>query len=286
MDLPIIIITGLSGSGKSVALEALEDEGFYCVDNLPVTLLPKFLELPLKNSADITGLAFVMDIREKNFLLHYPVVFDRLLKQGIKFLILFLESDENVIINRYKQTRRKHPLSRDGSLTDGIRFEKEALAGLRKAAAQIIDTSSFNVHEFKARILEIARPAGPPEHIQISVISFGFKHGTPTDADMIIDVRFLTNPYFVPELRELTGEDDAVTAYVMTDRETKIFLQKYLDFLDYLIPLYKKEGKSYLTIALGCTGGQHRSVVVSRAVYNHLKKSVDQVKLLHRDMPQ
>lgn len=286
MDLPIIIITGLSGSGKSTALEAFEDEGFYCVDNMPVTLLPKFLELPLKNSIDITGLAFVMDIREKSFLSQYPSVFDRLSNQGHNFSILFLESDENVIVNRYKQTRRKHPLSRDGSLTDGIRFEKEALAKLRKAAAQIINTSFYHVHEFKAKILEIARLDGLRAPMQITVVSFGFKHGAPVDADMVIDVRFLVNPYFVPDLKKLTGEDEAVANYVMRDRESKIFLQKYLDFLDYLIPLYKKEGKSYLTIALGCTGGQHRSVAISRAVYDHLKQSVGQVKLLHRDMPQ
>ena len=287
MNLPIIIITGLSGSGKSTALEALEDQGFYCVDNMPVTLLPKFLELPLKNAVDISGFAFVMDVREKSFLSQYPAVFDQLYRQGHHFHILFLESDENVIVNRYKQTRRKHPLSTGGSLTDGIRFEKEALSGLRTAAAQIINTSFYNVHEFKAKIVEALPGAdGSPEPMQVSLVSFGFKHGIPVDADLLMDVRFLANPYFIPELKDLTGENEAVYAYVMKNAESKIFLQKYLDFLDYLIPLYKKEGKSYLTIALGCTGGQHRSVAISRAVYHHLKKSVGQVRLLHRDIPK
>jgi UPF0042 nucleotide-binding protein len=280
----ITIITGLSGSGKSTALEALEDAGYYCVDNLPVSLLPKFLELPLGKAADISGLVFAMDLREKDFIASCGAVFDELRAVGYRFAILFLEADEITLINRYKQTRRKHPVSDAGSLADSIRIEKKIMADLRKTADVVVNTTHYTVHELKAAILELTRSGSSRPRLHLHVYSFGFKYGVPGDADLIMDVRFLANPYFVDALRPLSGLDAPVAEYVLTNGETRVFLQKYLDFLDYLIPLYQKEGKSYLNIAIGCTGGRHRSVVIVREVARHLKESIASIESSHRDI--
>ncbi len=243
----IAIITGLSGSGKSTAVAAFEDAGFYCVDNMPVALLPKFLELPIESNSEISGLAFVMDMREKNFLSTCESVFEYLRKKEYKFEILFFEADEDVLVKRYSQTRRLHPLSQNNKgVSEGIRIEREQLKSLRKKADRIIDTSRYNVHELKALILDMVQKIRKFELMRIHVMSFGFKFGVPYDADLIMDVRFLANPYFVPELKNLTGETQDVKNYVSAHEETRVFLQKFLDLLDYLIPLYEKEGKSYL----------------------------------------
>jgi UPF0042 nucleotide-binding protein len=283
-NLKIIIITGLSGSGKSVALAAFEDAGYYCVDNMPVALLPKFLELPTKRSPEIAGLVFVMDLREKNFLSRYPGVFQSLRQTGYDFDVLFLEADDETLLRRFSQTRRHHPLSRGKSLLDDIRTEREQLKDLRVAAVKVIDTSKYNVHEFKAVIRDIARKSQKQAPMRIHILSFGFKYGLPLEADLVVDVRFLANPYFVPELKPLDGETEAVKKYVSGGAETRAFLTKYLDLLDYLLPLYEKEGKSYITIAVGCTGGRHRSVVISRFFYEHIARSGKQVEILHRDI--
>jgi len=242
-------------------MAAFEDSGFYCVDNMPVALLPKFLELPIESETEIAGIAFVMDLREKGFLAKYEAIFASLKKKGYHFEILFLEAEEDVLVQRYSTTRRQHPLS-------------------------LIDTSNYNVHELKANILELARRSRKLAPMRIQVVSFGFKFGVPRDADLIIDVRFLINPYFVPELKALDGEDRKIRDFVLDHAETRVFLKKYLDPLDYLIPMYEKEGKAYLTIAVGCTGGRHRSVTIARTIYDHIRKTTEQVEIIHRDIHQ
>jgi UPF0042 nucleotide-binding protein len=283
-DFPIIIITGLSGSGKSTAIAAFEDAGFYCVDNMPVALLPKFLELTAGSAADIGGVAFVMDLREKAFLPQYKGVFDALRQQGYRFEILFLEADDPILIQRYSQTRRHHPLAQEKTLPDSIREERAQLEDLRKASDRILNTSTLNVHELKATIIDIAHKRIKTQSMTISILSFGFKYGIPHDADLIADVRFIANPYFVPELKALDGEAEPVRQYVLEREETRVFLRKYIDLLDYLIPLYEKEGKAYLTIAVGCTGGRHRSVAVVDYLFKLLNKSGRRVQKNHRDI--
>lgn len=282
--LKIIIITGLSGSGKSTAISAFEDAGFYCVDNMPVALLPKFLELPIESDFEIAGLAFVMDLREKSFLSRYSLVFDSLKKKGYQFKILFLEADEETLLKRYSQTRRHHPLSQDKSLLEGIRIEQEQLKDLKITADKIIDTSRYNVHNLKSVINYIAQQSKNFAPMIINILSFGFKYGTPHDASLIMDVRFLANPYFVPELKALNGKSPDIKNYVLNNDEARRFLKKYLDLLDYLIPLYEKEGKSYLTIAVGCTGGRHRSVSITEVIFEHIKKPGRQIIITHRDI--
>jgi len=280
----IIIITGLSGSGKSTAVAAFEDAGFYCVDNMPVDLLPKFLELPIESESEITGLALVMDLREKGFLSKYKDVFDSLRHKGHNFEILFLEADEQILLQRYSQTRRQHPISQGKGVLESIRAEKQMLKDLKKAADNVINTSHYNVHELKSIILNIAQKVIELVPMYIKIVSFGFKYGIPHDADVIIDVRFLPNPYFVSELKALDGETQQVKNYVLEKKESRIFLDKYIDLLDYLIPLYEKEGKAYLTLAVGCTGGRHRSVVIARTIYEHINASELQIEMTHRDI--
>jgi len=284
--LNIIIITGCSGSGKSTAIAAFEDTGFYCVDNMPVALLPKFLELPLQSGSEIAGLVFVMDLREKGFLSKYKSIFKGLKKKGHNFTILFLEADEEVLLHRYSQTRRHHPLSQGKSLLAGIRTEKEQLQDLRRVADKIINTSRYNVHELKSVIKDIAQKSIKLAPMRINILSFGFKYGIPLDANLIIDVRFLANPYFVPELKDLNGKDPKIKEFVINDDETRRFLKKYLDLLEYLIPLNEKEGKAYLTIAVGCTGGRHRSVVIAESIFEHISKPENSVIVTHRDIDQ
>ena len=285
-NITILIITGLSGSGKSTALAALEDAGFYCIDNLPVNLLPKFLDMPMEPDSEITGIALVMDLREKGFLAKYSAVFNELKHKGYHFEILFLEAEEEILLQRYSATRRQHPLSPEKSLLDGVRTEKKQLDHLRSASNWIINTSKFNVHELKSKILDIAQKSKKLVPMRINVLSFGYKYGTPHDADLIMDVRFLVNPYFIPELKDLDGETQEIRDFVLSDAETRNFIKRYQDLLDYLIPLYEKEGKAYLTIALGCTGGQHRSVTIARTIYEHIRAMGKTVELNHRDRIQ
>ncbi len=267
-------------------MAAFEDSGFYCVDNMPVALLPKFLELPIESETEITGIAFVMDLREKGFLAKYDAIFASLKKKGYHFEILFLEAEEDILLQRYSTTRRQHPLSQGKGLIEGITTEKQQLKDLRAAADKIIDTTNYNVHELKAKILEFARRSKKLAPMRIQVVSFGFKYGVPHDADLIIDVRFLVNPYFVPQLKALDGEDSKIKDFILDHAETQAFLKKYLDLLDYLIPMYKKEGKAYLTAAVGCTGGRHRSVTIARTIFNHIRKTTKQIEILHRDIGQ
>ncbi|MCF8095277.1 MAG: RNase adapter RapZ [Desulfobacteraceae bacterium] len=280
----IIIITGLSGSGKSGALAALEDSGFYCVDNMPVKLLPKFLEMPLQMDSEIPGLAFVMDVREKGFLSAFPEIFYDLRKKGYDIEIFFLEAEETVILRRYSQTRRHHPLSQARTLQEGIRAEIEQMAEVRKFADRIIDTSGYNIHELKSAIYNMVEHVLHPRPMRIHIISFGYKHGTPHDADLIMDVRFIANPFFITELKPLDGRNRSVSSFVLDNVTARSFLEKFHDLVDFLLPLYEKEGKAYLTIALGCTGGRHRSVAVAEELHEYLNKPGRPLKLTHRDV--
>ncbi|MGB5615825.1 MAG: RNase adapter RapZ [Desulfobacterales bacterium] len=282
----IIIVTGLSGSGKSTALAALEDAGFYCVDNMPVLLLPDFLELPNVCEPGAVGFAFGMDLREKSFLGSHQTIFEDVRVRGFELEIIFLEADEEILLRRYSQTRRHHPVARGEGILDGIRSEQRLMAVLRKSAEYVLNTSRFNVHELKAAIKNIAKTLIKLAPMRIQVLSFGFKHGIPGDADLVIDVRFLVNPYFVPELKDLDGETEAVKRFVLKNDDARLFLSKYFDLVDYLIPLYEKEGKAYLTIAIGCTGGRHRSVAIARRLYEHVQTAGREVVITHRDIDQ
>ena len=280
----IVIITGLSGSGKSTAIKALEDVGFFCVDNLPVVLLPKFLELRTESDSEISKLALVMDVREKDFVSKYSDVLERLREQGYQFEILFLEASEEILLRRYSETRMHHPLAKGRSVVEAIQDERKQLEGLKVIADKVVDSSHYNVHELKAIVLGHVLKVMQTGHLEIHVLSFGYKYGIPYDADLVIDVRFLPNPYFVPELKRLDGTSHEVQKFVKRWDETQLFLKKYLDLLDYLIPLYEKEGKSYITVAVGCTGGRHRSVVIADEIFQHLKKNTENISLVHRDI--
>ncbi|MCU0564784.1 MAG: RNase adapter RapZ [Desulfobacterales bacterium] len=269
--LPLIIITGLSGSGKSTAVAALEDVGFFCVDNMPVELLPKFVELPLQSDEGLPGAAFVMDLREKGFVARYEAVLGGLRAKGFRVDILFLEADEAVLVQRFSATRRQHPLARGRGLAEGIREEAQLLQPLRAAADHV--TEKIRGH----------RPLTP---MQVHVLSFGFKYGPALEADLLLDVRFLLNPHFVPELKPLDGEQPAIRRFVLENPEAQALIAKYTELIDYLLPRYEREGKSHLTIAVGCTGGRHRSVAVARALYDHIAARRPQVDLIHRDIRQ
>jgi len=280
----IFVITGLSGSGKTTAINAIEDAGFFCIDNLPVVLLPKFLELRRETDSVITKFALVMDMREKGFLQNYQHIFSKLKEEGYLFEIIFLETSKEVLLRRYSQTRRKHPLSDGGGTIKGIEKEIEELKELRGTADLIIDTSNYNVHELKEVVLNHLKKAIPERQMIIYILSFGFKYGIPHDADILIDVRFLPNPYFVQRLKNLDGTHEEVRRYIEKWEETKTFIDKYLDLLNYMIPFYKKEGKTSLTIAIGCTAGIHRSVSIAELIYRDLKRKTKYVNLTHRDI--
>lgn len=283
-NLNIVIITGLSGSGKSMAIDALEDVGYFCVDNLPVLLLPKFLELHSGGVSEIQKLAFGMDLRQKEFVKNYQEIFHLLRKEDYRFVVLFLECTEEVLLKRYSETRRQHPIANGANLVDRIRSEKRQLKGLKEMADKIIDTSNLTVHQLKDVIIQHALQGVKTERMRISVLSFGFKYGVPLEADLLIDVRFIPNPYFMPELKKLDGKDDRVQQFVTKWTETREFFKKYFALLEYLLPLYEREGKSYLTIAVGCTGGRHRSVTVAEKIFEHLKEEKRELTLKHRDI--
>jgi UPF0042 nucleotide-binding protein len=280
----ITIVTGRSGSGKSTALAAFEDSGYYCIDNLPITLLPAFLEQPRSGADNFAGLVFGMDLREADFIRKHESVIDALSAKQYRFRIIFLEADEKTLLRRYSQTRRKHPLARDKSILEAIREEETLLASLRQRADHIIDSSDLNVHELKAIVRNLTDAGSQREPMKIQVISFGFKYGLPLHADLIVDVRFLKNPYFVESLRPLSGKAEKIRSFVLNNDQTGLFLKKYFDLLDFLIPRYENEGKSYLTIAIGCTGGRHRSVVIAEQLHEHIVAWGCNAALTHRDI--
>jgi RNase adapter protein RapZ len=283
--LPVFIITGLSGSGKTTAMQAFEDASFYCVDNMPMELVPKFLELPFKQSPELKGIAFVMDMRSKTFAANYTAGICAIEGLGFSLEIIFLEAQVDTLVKRFSQTRRQHPLSDNKSLLESIHSEISLMGPIKLTAHHIIDTSALNVHQLKSAILAlISNGKENLSLMKINVMSFGFKYGIPADADLVMDLRFLANPYFDLQLKNLDGESEAVRQFVLSNPETTIFLEKYLNLLDYLIPLYKKENKAYLTIAVGCTGGRHRSVVIARSIFEHLNQKERHPGLIHRDI--
>jgi UPF0042 nucleotide-binding protein len=261
----ILVITGMSGSGKSTAIRALEDAGWFCIDNLPAPLLMKVTELG--ESRD--QLAFVIDVREGQFLKDAPRAIEEARRAGHKVEVLFLDSSDDALTRRYSETRRRHPLSGQGGVAEGIAREREALRELREQAEHVVDTSSLNVHELRRQVT--ARFGTTSQGLSVSVMSFGFKYGVPSNADIVLDVRFLPNPFFVPELKAFTGREPNVAAFVLDRPDSWVFLDKTYDMLEFLIPRFQREGKSYLTVAIGCTGGKHRSVAIAHALTQRLK---------------
>ncbi len=283
-NLRVVIITGLSGSGKSTALRALEDIGFFCVDNLPVVLLPKFLDITIQSSPNVDRVAMVMDLREKTFLDKYRRIFQKLREKGFRIEILFLEASDEALLHRFSETRRIHPLAAKGPIMDGIILEKEKLFPLRKMAERIIDTTSINVHQLKDIVQRQFIPAKNFKKMVIGITSFGYRYGLPADADLVFDVRFLPNPYFVENLKNYDGHNSSVKKYVLKNKESKKVLRQILDLLKMLIPLYDKEGKARLNIAVGCTGGKHRSVVMANELSLRLTNMKYIINLNHRDI--
>jgi UPF0042 nucleotide-binding protein len=277
-----VIITGLSGSGKGTFLRALEDRGYFCVDNLPVGLLTKFYELTLKSEDEATKVAMVIDIREGESLRKLPAIYDDLKKQqGLQTSLWFLEASDAALIRRFSETRRPHPLNPNGPVSESIAEERVLLKPIRELADHILDTSTLNIHELRTHAHTLF---GEQEaRLLILLVSFGFKHGAPGASDLVFDVRFLPNPHFVPHLKALSGEDAAVIDYMNDKAETGEFLSRLEGFLDYLIPQYEKEGKSYVTISIGCTGGRHRSVFIANAVGKHFEVLGYRVRVTHRD---
>jgi UPF0042 nucleotide-binding protein len=281
-ELRIIIISGLSGSGKSTALRTLEDLGFFCVDNLPVLLLPKFIELCQGSTLDVSKIGLVMDVRERAFLNEYPQICDMLQGEGYHIELVFLESSDEVLIQRFSETRRQHPLS-DESVAEGIQKERERLGELKALADKIIDTSDLTVHQLRTLLVEYFQQWST-RSMHITFMSFGFKFGVPHDIDMLFDVRFLPNPYFVSELKDLDGTDQQVADYVFHRKETQEYLQKLRDFITFQVPLFELEGKTYLTIGIGCTGGRHRSVVIAEHLRELFPAGTYDVYISHRDL--
>jgi UPF0042 nucleotide-binding protein len=277
----LVVITGMSGGGKSTAIRALEDAGFFCIDNLPVLLLPKLIELA--GSGNIERLAVVMDAREGVFLHEAPRALDEARRAGLQVEVLFLDASDESLIRRFSETRRRHPLAPGGSVAEGIRLEREALRDLRELADQVIDSSALNVHDLK-RMVQSRFSHEPSNAPSLSVLSFGYRYGVPPQADLVFDARFLPNPYFVPELKGLTGANPKVAAYVLDRPDTQEFLDRIVDFCRFLFPRYQKEGKAYLTVALGCTGGKHRSVAIAHELHRRLAVENPRVQLWDRDV--
>jgi len=280
----VIIITGLSGSGKSTVAKALEDIGFFCVDNLPVNLLPRFLDLMDTKGSDITKVALVMDTRSRDFLEEYGRVFHQVEESGIPLEILYLEASDDVLINRFKTTRRLHPVTTGGSVRDSIILERKKFKDIRHKASWVVDTSGLSDHQLKEIVVKRFSELADGARMIIDLLSFGYKYQTPSDADLIFDIRFLPNPFFVPELKGCTGLEEPVAHYVLENPVTREFLQKLTDFMEFLLPLYEKEGKAYLTVAFGCTGGKHRSVVIVSYLEGRLRKNGFIVRIRHRDI--
>ncbi len=279
---PFIVLTGLSGSGKSQAIRALEDLGYFCVDNLPTTLIPTLAQLSLRGDG-IEKVAIVVDVRERNFLSQFPKVFNRLRKTGgLNPVLIFLEASTAALVRRFSETRRPHPLAPDRSVREGIREERARIMPVRQLADQIIDTSDMTVHELRQSFMALSR--GSRGRLVITLLSFGYKHGVPVDADLVFDARCLPNPHFVPALRRRTGRDRAVAAFMERDAATREFIDRLEEYLRYLVPHYVAEGKSYLTIAIGCTGGRHRSVMIAERLRRSLANVGVRVRVRHRDI--
>lgn len=278
----LVVITGMSGAGKTQAVRALEDSGFFCIDNLPPILVPKFVELLKESNNHLKKVALVMDIRGGQFFqaLEEALTF---LNNNYPYELLFLDASDEALVRRFKETRRKHPLLADRGVLEGIIEERKRLESLRGLASKIIDTSELNPKQLKQQVIELFADHNKSK-IVITVVSFGYKYGIPLDADLVMDVRFLPNPFYVKELSNLTGEDERVQAYVMNSSESNVFIEKFAKMLDFLIPYYIKEGKTHLVVAIGCTGGQHRSVTLANKISGLITNSDYKVIIAHRDI--
>lgn len=280
-----VIVTGMSGGGKSTALKMLEDAGFYCVDNLPISLVEKFVELISTPNSEISKVVLGLDVRSDQSFEDATRILTQLKKKGYTFEILFMDTDENVLIKRYKETRRVHPLALDGRVEDGVRREREVLKNIRQNADYVIDTTNLLTRELKAELDRIFVENGEYNSLMVTVMSFGFKYGIPADADLVFDVRFLPNPFYIEELKHKTGNDKEIQDFVMGYEEAEGFMNKLTDMIHFLIPNYVKEGKYRLVIAIGCTGGKHRSVTLANELYKRMKdKGNYGMKLYHRDI--
>ena len=282
--LDIIIITGLSGSGKSFAIRALEDNGFFCVDNLPALLIPKFIDLCHGYEEEIMRIALGVDLRGGQFLRSLPQVLADIRNAGHHTQVLFFDASDDVLLRRFSETRRPHPLAGQGSTQDGISRERKALESIRALADKVIDTSDFNVHQLKREMEQQFCQAPTTRRMTLFLTSFGYKFGIPHDTDIILDVRFLPNPYFVNELRPRSGLEREVEDFVLGARETRVFLDRLYALLEFTLPLYEREGKSSLTLALGCTGGRHRSVVLVDELARRMRSGGYGVSIRHRDV--
>ena len=280
----LLVLTGVSGSGKTTALRALEDAGFYCVDNLPAVLLDKLLDLSAHTAGEVSRIATVVDARDTRFLGEAPRIIGELRERGVDLTVLFLDCDDEALVRRYSETRRRHPLAGEGgTVLDGISAERRALEGLRGLADEVVDSTSLNVHDLK-RLVSRRFSSGEGARLGVTVVSFGFRYGLPTHADLVLDVRFLPNPYFVPALRSHVGTEPDVRDFVLQQPDAQAFLDRLVDFGGFLLPRYRAEGKSYLTIAIGCTGGKHRSVAIAGELARRLEASGQSVRLWHRDI--
>lgn len=279
-----VIVTGMSGAGKSTTLKTLEDIGYFCVDNLPIQLIMRFAEIAYASDNDINNVAIGVDIRSGVYLEQLSECLRALKESEYNYEILFLDSNDDVLIKRYKETRRNHPLARNGRVEDGIKLERSRIAFLRKEADYIIDTTSLLTRELKAELDKIFIENAEYNNFIVSIVSFGFKYGIPRDADLVFDVRFLPNPYYNLELRPLTGNDEAIQNFVMQYDEAKEFMNKLVDLLEFLIPNYIKEGKNGLIIGIGCTGGKHRSVTLANGIYKEMETLPYSARIYHRDI--
>ncbi|MFE8701562.1 RNase adapter RapZ [Cytobacillus sp. FJAT-54145] len=282
-DTQMVIITGMSGAGKTVAMQSFEDLGFFCVDNLPPTLLPKFLELMKESGNKMNKVALVMDLRGREFFEHLFKALDDLVETSwVTPQILFLDADDAALVRRYKETRRFHPLAPSGLPLEGIKSERELLEELKGRAQLIYNTSSMKPKELREKII-VEFSVNKKEIFTVNVMSFGFKHGLPIDADLVFDVRFLPNPHYIDHMRPKTGLDEEVSTYVLKWNETNKFLEKVTELLSFMLPHYKREGKAQLVVAIGCTGGQHRSVALAEYIGHHFEKDYN-TRITHRDI--
>ena len=282
--LSFVVITGLSGAGKSYAIKCFEDMGFFCVDNLPTTLIPTFADLIMRSEQPIHRVALGVDVREGAYLSSLLDTIRELRARDHDVEVLFLEASEETLVRRYHESRRRHPLAGDGNALDGIRAERKALSDLREIADRIVDTSALTVHQLKDRLVELYVAPKSRAGLSPSLVSFGFKHGVPFDADLVFDVRFLPNPHFVDALRAFDGRDERVRTFVLNHPESKELLRRLEDFLRFVLPCYEREGKAYLTVAIGCTGGRHRSVTVAEELKRFLTGLGYAPTVVHRDL--
>lgn len=280
----IVFVTGMSGAGKRTAIKFLEDAGYYCVDNLPVELVVPFLEIALENGNGVRNIAMCVDARAGESILKLNEVLKKVDEIGYRYELLFLDADDEVLVKRYKETRRNHPLAGERRIMEGIELERREIAFLKSRADYIIDTTNLLARELKQELSSIFEKDEHFKNLMITILSFGFKYGIPEDADLVFDVRFLPNPYYIPELKPLTGNDYAIREFVMSHRISKVFLEKLTDMVEFLLPNYVVEGKNRLVIAIGCTGGKHRSVTLANELYKSLNGAEYGVKIEHRDI--